>query len=92
MSSGMIIEKLEPQPMQENGVWWFGEEPFVSNEALQSHLFHSVYGAIGSPYGAIYGDGKADTFGGNRLADVSIEFLFPMGWVWVIEFEAVSDV
>jgi hypothetical protein len=51
---------IKPQPEWRGSYWLYQDEVFMTDEAMQSHLFHNVYGDKGTPYGAIYGDGTAD--------------------------------
>lgn len=53
---------FRPQPrlITAGGAWLYDGEIFVGDDAMQSHLFHDVYGNGKSPYGALYGDGTSD--------------------------------
>jgi len=51
---------MKVQPEKQGGGWMYDGQYFVSDEDMQSHLFHNVYGDKGSPYGASYADGTAD--------------------------------
>lgn len=52
---------IKPQPLWRGSYWSYGDDIFVTSEMMQSHLFHNVYGSKGSPYGAVYADGAADS-------------------------------
>lgn len=53
---------FRPQPrlITAGGAWLYDGEIFVDADAMQSHLFHDIYGNGKSPYGALYGDGTSD--------------------------------
>jgi hypothetical protein len=51
---------IKPQPEWCGSYWLYQDEVFMTDEAMQSHLFHNVYGDKGTPYGAVYADGTAD--------------------------------
>lgn len=51
---------IKPQP-EFNGIWFYKGDVFLSDSIMQDHLLHNVYGSKRSPYGAVYGDGSADT-------------------------------
>ena len=49
---------MKPQPESvEGGSWFYDGEIYGSDESMQSHLFHDVYGVKGSPYSSLYPDG-----------------------------------
>lgn len=50
---------IKPKPVWDL-VWWYKGETYLTDEDMQSHLFHNVYGGKGSPYGAVYADGTKD--------------------------------
>lgn len=54
------VIKPQPEMRFEGSCWFYSNMIFVSDEDMQSHLFHDVYGEKGTPYGAVYGDGTAD--------------------------------
>jgi len=86
---------LYPRPERIDNGWIFEGEYYADNEQLQSHLFHNVYGEIGSPFGSVYEDG-GDRFTLHNtdlvveLVDVKIE-LVNQEWVWIAFFEAVNN-
>lgn len=44
-SAGRILIEPQPEPIaNSDGAWWYNEEPYMSNDAMASHLFHNVYG------------------------------------------------
>lgn len=47
---------IKPQPTFDGHLWWLGDKNFISDEAMQDHLFHEVYGTKGTPYGSRYQD------------------------------------
>lgn len=53
---------FKPQPVRGMACdhWEFDGQVYISDEFMQDHLFHEVYGVKGSPYGSVYGDGSAD--------------------------------
>jgi hypothetical protein len=51
---------MKPQPVWHRNFWMYDGEPFLSDDTMQSHLLHNVYGVKGSPYGAVYADDSAD--------------------------------
>lgn len=73
---------MKPQPKFEgNDVWNYKGEFFVTDESMQSHLFHDVYGNNGSPYGSAYPNGGdklwvRETWGAYRFeaVDGSLEY------------------
>ena len=36
--------RIDPQPEQYDGLWYYAGDVYVSDEDLESHLFHDVYG------------------------------------------------
>jgi len=52
---------FKPQPIECTFGFEYDGQMYLSVEAMKDHLFNDVYGAKGSPYGSIYGDGTADT-------------------------------
>lgn len=56
----MTRRVMKPQPEKTGSGWMYNGGYFVSDEDMQSHLFHEVYGGKGCPYGNVYGDGTAD--------------------------------
>ena len=52
---------MKKQPVLDNNIWWYGDEPFIGDDVMIDHLFQNVvYGNGGSPYGSVYADGTAD--------------------------------
>lgn len=84
---------INPQPQWCNGYWMYDGQPYMSDDSMESHLFHNVYGNEGTPLGSIYGDGSRDrvTIPGALLeiADVRVEKVQNV-WVWAIDLERVD--
>ncbi len=43
---GIDCVRIEPQPEiinNSDGAWWYNGEPYMSNDAMASHLFNDVY-------------------------------------------------
>jgi hypothetical protein len=51
---------MKPQPELYPPGWLYGGEYYMDDAAMQSYLFHDVYGNSGSPYGSAYADGTSD--------------------------------
>lgn len=67
-SAGRI--RIEPQPTLINnsdGAWWYEGEPYMSNDAMESHLFHNVYG---------------DRLGNSTVFDECYPVLIDGDWYW----------
>jgi hypothetical protein len=64
------ILRIEPQPeliKNSDGAWWYNEEPYLSNDAMESHLFHDVYG---------------DRLGNSTVFDECYPVLIDGVWYW----------
>ena len=61
---------IEPQPepiANSDGAWWYEGEPYMSNDAMESHLFHNVYG---------------DRLGNSTVFDECYPVLIDGDWYW----------
>jgi hypothetical protein len=61
---------IEPQPepiANSDGAWWYDGEPYMSNDAMESHLFHNVYG---------------DRLGNSTVFDECYPVLIDGDWYW----------
>lgn len=52
----MTRRVIKPQPTTDGDLWCLGDKYFLSDEAMEDHLFHEVYGTKGTPYGSRYQD------------------------------------